>query len=72
MAYEPIYTAPDFQVENHGSLILLRPATEAAREWLAFNCVPDPWQWFGNALAVEPRCAPDIVNGMIDEGFTVA
>ena len=62
----------DFTVENQGSIILVRPQTDAAKEWLDFNCVPEPWQWFGGALAVEPRCAPDIVDGLIDEGFSVA
>ena len=67
----PAETAPDFQVENHGSVILLRPGNEAAKDWLDFNCVPEPWQWFGSALAVEPRCAPDIIEGLQEEGFTI-
>jgi hypothetical protein len=62
---------PDFILENHGNIILLRPITDAARAWLDFNCVPEPWQWFGDALAVEPRCAPDIIDGLRDDGFTV-
>ena len=60
---------PDFKIENHGSIILFRPITKEAREWLDFNCTPEPWQWFGGALAVEPRCAPDIHEGLVNDGF---
>jgi hypothetical protein len=28
----------DILVQNHGSIVLLRPATIAGREWLAANC----------------------------------
>ena len=63
--------APDFQVENHGSIILLRPATDEAKQWLNFNCAPEPWQWFGGAMAVEPRCASNLIEGLREEGFTV-
>ena len=61
----------DFSVENRGSIILFWPLTDAAREWLNFNCVNEPWQWFGDALSVEPRMAPDVYDGLITDGFTV-
>ena len=64
-------TMTDFSVENHGSIILFRPFTETGRIWLDFNCVNEPWQWFGDALAVEPRMAPDIYDGLIADGFIV-
>lgn len=62
---------PDFELTNHGSIITLAPLNQRAREWLDFNCVPEPWQWFGGALAVEPRCAPDIIEGLRNDGFVV-
>ena len=62
----------DFTIENHGSIILIRPSTQPAKDWLDFNCASEPWQWWGDALAVEPRCAPDIVDGLRDDGFEVS
>lgn len=51
-------------VENHGSLYLVRPATDAAREWLEEHT---DGQWFGGALVVEPRYVVDLLDGMADE-----
>lgn len=62
----------DFIIENTGSIILFRPMTDDARKWLDFNCVPEPWQWFGDAMACEPRCADNIIDGLRDSGFTIA
>ena len=62
--------AKDVQLEFHGTINLLRPLTPEARSWIAEN-IPDEAQWFGEALAVEPRYCPDIVAGMIDDGLAV-
>jgi hypothetical protein len=59
------------QVEDHGSLWLLRPITEAGRDWLHEH-TGDEAQWFGSALVVEPRYVADIVQGMQEEGLAVA
>ena len=60
---------PDFEVCNHGSIVTFLPLTKRSRAWLNENCAAEPWQWFGGALNVEPRCAPDIYDGMVDAGF---
>lgn len=41
----------DFSVENHGSIILLRPLTEAAQDWVDEH-IPDDAQMFGTAIVV--------------------
>jgi hypothetical protein len=61
----------DIQVENHGTLFLLRPLTEAGQTWLEEHTVGET-QWFGGALAVEPRYVLDIVLGAQDDGLEVA
>ncbi len=60
----------DVELSLHGSIDLLTPLTPEAQAWMKDN-IPDDAQWFGGALAVEPRFAPDIVQGMIDDGLTV-
>ena len=57
-----------FTVENHGSIVLVRPLTADVRTWLEEH-TDDEAQWFGNALCVEPRYVEDIVLGLIEEGF---
>ena len=61
---------PDFILENHGSIWLVRPQSEPAREHLAEN-VSDEAQWFGDALVVEPRYVEGLVNGLRNNGWEV-
>jgi hypothetical protein len=61
---------PDFILENHGSIWLVHPQSDAAREHLAEN-VSDEAQWFGKALVVEPRYVEGLVNGLRDNGWEV-
>ena len=51
-------------VEDHGSIYLVRPETDAAREWLTEHT---DGQWFGNALAVEPRYVVDLLDGLAND-----
>lgn len=60
----------DVMIVNHGSLYLFEPTTVKAQEWLRENVSEDS-QWFGDALAVEPRYASDLANALIAEGFIV-
>jgi hypothetical protein len=57
----------DIEIENHGSIWLVRPLTQHATEWLHVNVQADA-QWFGGALVVEPRYVANLVNGLSEEG----
>ena len=61
---------PDVNIENHGSLVLIRPLTEAASDWLDENISEDA-QHFGGAVVVEPRYVEAIVEGMQNDGLEV-
>lgn len=58
----------DFQIQDEGSIVLLRPLTTDAKEWLETNLSEDA-QYFGSAAVVEPRYIWDIVNGFQSEGL---
>jgi hypothetical protein len=60
----------DVELSFHGSINLIKPITEAAQDWIDEN-VAEGALFFGRALAVEPRYADDIVEGMIDDGLAV-
>ena len=62
--------AKDVELEFHGTINLLWPLTPEATSSIDEN-IPDDAQWFGAALAVEPRYCADIVAGMIDDGLAV-
>ena len=50
-------------VENHGSIILFRPLSDAMNVWLRAHTDPTA-SWFGGALAVEPRYAEDLLRAI--------
>ena len=62
----------DLLVEDHGCIILLRPATTAARVWLEANCDRRGYQPFdcGTRLC-EPRHVANIVAGAREAGLEV-
>jgi hypothetical protein len=60
----------DIRIECHGSIDLFRPLTRAGREWLAANTPEDSEHlYWGPALAVEPRYALNLINGMTNDGL---
>lgn len=61
----------DVEVSNHGSVFLFALLTEAARDWVREN-VSEEHMMFGSSLAVEPRFALDLANGMKESGLKVA
>jgi len=60
---------PDVSIENHGSIMLFRLLTPAAIDFVDVNVTES--ESFGNAIAVEPRYAQDLAQGMIDAGLVV-
>lgn len=59
----------DFLIINHGSIVTVLPLTEAAKDWMTDNVeLPD---WAGWNVPVEPRYAGDLIDGIIESGFTI-
>jgi hypothetical protein len=63
---------PDFLIADHGSIFTIAPVSEAARQWLDENVASEPWQWLGDALCVDHRCARDLIDQIADDGFDVS
>ena len=61
----------DFQITDQGSIFLIRPLNEAARQWLDENVVSELWQWVQGALCVEHRFARKLVAEITDAGFEI-
>lgn len=61
----------DVYVANHGSVVMVEPRSEDAKEWVEENVPLEDWQWMGRSFAVEPRMLDDLVMGMREEGFRV-
>jgi hypothetical protein len=61
----------DIAFENHGSIVLIRGLSEAGQAWLDENVGNDETQYFGNAIAAEPRYCANIILGAQREGLAV-
>ena len=60
----------DFQIADHGTIISIRPLTEA-RQWLDENVLSEPWQWIQGALCVETHFARDLIIEIEEAGFEI-
>ena len=58
----------DLSFENHGSLFLIRPLSDAGQTWLDEN-IGDDAQVFGNAIVCEPKFVEAIFRGATSEGL---
>jgi len=63
-------TPADFLVTGGGTIYLLHPLTDAAREWVAEH-LPEDAQRLGNGIAVEHRFIGDTVRGARNDGLAV-
>ena len=75
-------TENDFEVQYHGSLFVLHPCNDAAREWIDIHVygtdadggtetVEQNVQWWGGGVVIEPRYLPDIIEGIEADGLDV-
>lgn len=62
----------DFDFADHGSICLLTPRTPSAFDWVDEHLPDDAMRWGPESIVVEPRYAAPILEGIEDEGLTVA
>jgi hypothetical protein len=71
--YTRVKVPVDARFENRGSIWLLRPLTQAARDWMDEHCPADgEHQYFGSALVVESRYVASIYDSTCADGLTVS
>ena len=61
---------PDFTVTGGGSLYILTPHTDIAKEWIAEH-IGEHQSWCGG-VAVEHRYFEAIFDGIINDGWEVS
>jgi hypothetical protein len=70
---KPAVKTPHFELENHGSLFLLRPLDSIAKEWMNEHLPmgsPET-QFWGEAIVIEPRYLEPIVDGILADGLVL-
>lgn len=59
-------------IEREGlSITLFTFESKDERDWLEKNTNAEGWQWLGNTLAIDTRFASDLVDGIVNAGFTL-
>ena len=64
-------TRPDFVVENHGSIFLLRPLTPTARSWVEEHIGDNGYQPYYPTVVVEHRYIFSILDAIKRSGLVV-
>ena len=63
----------DFSLNNQGSIVLLEPLSESAKEWVAEHIGADNgYQPYYPTVLVEPRYVEAILEGIKEEGLSYA
>jgi hypothetical protein len=63
---------PDFSVINqHGSVVILRYETDAARAWVDEHLPADAMTLGRNGIVIEPRYLAAILKGIVNDGLIV-
>jgi hypothetical protein len=63
---------PAFRVENHGSIFLLRPQTDAARSWIEEHIGSDNgYQPYWPTVVIEARYIVPIIEAINTAGMEV-
>lgn len=63
----------DFQVEDHGTIFLVRPQTNEATDFVDLLTDEQPeTMTYGGAVALDHRLAGDFLAQLLDDGYTVA
>lgn len=66
----PMLAKQDFQVDNHGSIVLLRPLTQAGIDYVNENIGKDNgFQPYWPTVVFEPRYVPQFIHGIRQSGL---
>ena len=62
----------DVKIEHHGSIVLVRPLTDTAKEWMNENVnLDDSYQPYWPTVVVEPRFLEPFIDGMEAHGLVL-
>jgi hypothetical protein len=59
----------DFIIDDHGSIVLLRPESQDALEWIAEN-IGSPLPWFAGGIALSPDVIPSLLCCILDDNLS--
>lgn len=63
--------ATDFDITDHGSIVILRPVSAQAREWTD-EYIPEDARWGFGGVVIERRFFEPIYDGITADGLTIS
>ncbi len=60
----------DFHLDDHGSVVILTPVTQDAKDYAA-DMLPEDTQRWGSGYAIAHNYADDVVGLLLRDGFEV-
>ncbi len=65
--------SPDFTIRDEGSILLLTPHTDPARNWIHENIGPtNGFQPYYPTIVIEPRYLQPVLEGIAEAGLEAA
>ena len=61
----------DFKIQDHGSIVILFPISDEARDWVS-EFIPEDHQHCEGGVVMGHQYADDVINGALDYGLTVS
>ena len=61
----------DVDMHFDGSIVMLAPRHEEAKDWFTYHLGEDPLM-FGNWYCIERRYASDIIDELLNSGFQIS
>lgn len=62
---------PDFELLNEGTVVMLFPVTDAAKDWVEEEVETED-NWMGEPLVIESGYIGPIIEGLVEDGLTIA
>jgi hypothetical protein len=67
----PKASAPDFVLEDCGSILFLHPQNQSATDWINSFVSREGYQPNWPSVLLEPRYVSDLIQGLQNDGFVV-
>jgi hypothetical protein len=61
----------DIEIINDGTMVGLKPVSDAGKQWMENNVQAEGWQYLGSVLYVDQRTAGPIIEGAAADGLEI-
>ena len=55
-----------FEINDQGTVVVVTPLSDEAKQWVDNNVFTEPWQEMGDGFACEPRMVESLLNAFAE------